>query len=108
MPTSEGGLVSSMMKAIAKTYPEAWIFKTVGNPFQMSGVPDLLVCVNGRLVGIEAKFARPGESHYHAAQRTTAGQDVQLMRINRAGGTAGVAVTVGEALALIEKALNDT
>ena len=30
-----------------------WHFKVFGNAFQESGIPDLLGCVNGRLIGLE-------------------------------------------------------
>lgn len=105
MPTNESGLVASIQKAIAERYPDVWVMKVVGGPYQMVGVPDLLVLVNGAFVGIEVKFQRPGESHEYAMSKTTAGQRVQLMKIERAGGTSGVATSVTEAIALIEQAL---
>lgn len=84
-----------------------WFFKVVGSPYQMSGVPDILVCIEGMLFGLEVKHQKPGESEQHARDRATPGQLVQIMRINRAGGKAGVVISVQEALALIEDGLND-
>lgn len=101
MPTNEAGLVVDIAKAILKAYPSVWMFKVVGGPYQMAGVPDLLACVDGLLVGMEAKFIRPGESHEHAVERATPGQRVQITRINASGGVAGVVTSSEEALALI-------
>lgn len=106
MPTNESALVTAIVKAIVVTYPGAWVFKVVGSPYQMAGVPDLLACVQGRLVGLEVKHARPGESKAHALSRTTPQQEVQIMRINRAGGVAGTVVSVTDALGLVERALS--
>lgn len=105
MPNNEAGLVGNIAKAIKKRYPSAWLFKVVGSPYQMTGVPDLLVVVNGLLVGAEVKFVRPGESREHALSRVTPGQRVQIQRINAAGGMAGAVTSVEEALDLIERGL---
>jgi hypothetical protein len=104
MPTNEAGLVAQIGKRIHKDYPDSWVMKVHGGPFQMAGVPDLLVCVDGYLIGLEVKFVRPGESSDHARLRATAQQRHQIRSINRAGGVAGVVVSVEEALALIERA----
>lgn len=108
MPTNESGLVTDIVKAIRRWYPGAWTFKVVGNPYQMTGVPDLLVLVNGRLVGLEVKFVRPGESVAHARGRATTGQLSQIRSIRDAGGVAGVVVSVNEALALVALAAGST
>lgn len=107
MATNEGKLVVEIVKAVHKKYPSAWIFKVVGSPYQMTGVPDLLVCVHGLLCGIEVKFPQPSESIEHARSRATPGQRVQIARINEAGGIAGVAVSVDEAMEIIERGLTN-
>lgn len=104
MPTNESQLVGLICRRLRKVYPGCWVFKVVGSPYQETGIPDLLVCVEGRLVGIEVKFQRPGESIEGALSRATPGQRVQIMRIRNAGGTAGVVTTVEGALDLIEEA----
>lgn len=101
MPTTEAGLQRSVVKAIARQWPGCWIFNVVGSPYQAAGVPDLLVCVQGQLFGVELKFQRPGESRAHAVERATPQQRAQIGRINRAGGVAGVVTTPKEALDLI-------
>lgn len=105
MPTNEAGVVASIQRAILEAYPGAWIFKVVGSPFQMSGVPDLLAVVEGHLFGLEVKYQRPGESRAAALERATPGQQVQILRLRRAGAVAGVVTTPAEALALIRTVL---
>lgn len=105
MPTNESGLQENVVKAIKRSYPLAWVFHPVGSPYQMTGVPDLLVVVDGLLIGIELKFPRPGESLQHARERTTTGQRMQIQAINRAGGMAGTAVSVENALDIVERGL---
>lgn len=102
----ETTLVNHMKAAILDSYPEAWVFKVFGNPYQTVGVPDLLVCVEGHLIAIEAKAQRQGESELHARSRVTATQTAQLEALRRAGATAGVALAVNEALYLVRLALS--
>lgn len=103
--STENHLSAAIRKAIAKEYPDSWVFHPVGNPYQEVGVPDLLVCVDGLLIGIEVKNPRPAETREHAMSRVTLVQQVQIRRINAAGGMAGAVVSVEEALALIERGL---
>lgn len=105
MPTSEATLVGAIVKAVEKRYPGCWVFKVVGSPFQMTGVPDLLVVVEGNLFGLEVKFQRPGESWKHARARVTPGQAVQIERLKRAGATADVITSASEAISVIDGAL---
>lgn len=70
----------------------------------MPGIPDLLICLDGLLIGIEIKFPRPGESVEHARARATSQQRRQIRLINDAGGMAGVVTSVQEALDLIRRA----
>jgi len=55
-----------------------------GGPDVPAGVPDLLVCVDGRFLAIEMKSA---------IGRTTRVQEYQLQKIRDAGGTAVVCRT---------------
>lgn len=105
MPRNEGQELLAIVKAVKTAYPESWIFKVHGDPYQMSGVPDLLICVRGLLVGAEVKFQRPGESADHARSRATPGQRIQIALINAAGGIAAVVLNPVETLALIERGL---
>lgn len=105
MPTNESGLVAEITKAVKARWPRAWVFKVVGGPYQMNGVPDLLICVEGILIGAEAKFLRPGESPDSARGRVTQLQRLQIKLINQAGGMAGVVMSVEDTIDLIERAL---
>lgn len=98
----ETKLVTKIKKAIEAAYPEGWVMKVTGGPYQMAGVPDLLVCIEGRLIGIEVKKQRGGESELHARSRVTPLQVAQLEKLRRAGATAGVVLSVEEALDLID------
>lgn len=104
--TSEAGVVKAIQRAVSREYPGAWILKTVGGPRQASGVPDLLLCVEGRFIGLEVKYQRPGESLQHALGRATRLQEYQLRAIREAGGVARVVTTVEDALSAVETALS--
>jgi hypothetical protein len=102
--TNENAVVAAIGKAIKKNYPTAYILKIHGGQYQESGIPDLLVCVDGLEVGIEVKHQKPGESREHALDRTTIKQRSHIQRIINAGGMAGVALDVDPALYLIQLA----
>ena len=104
--TNEKGVVAAISAAIYAKYPTAWVFKVVGGPFQMSGVPDLLVCVHGLLVGLEVKFQRPGESRAAALSRVTTRQAAVIRDIRAAGGMADAVLSSEEALSVIALALS--
>jgi hypothetical protein len=107
MAVRESILVGAIARAVHAHYPEAWIFKVAGGPYQVAGVPDLLVCIRGLMVGLEVKNQQPGETVEHARSRATPGQLVQIERITRAGGVAAVVVSVQEALDLLGRAVPD-
>jgi hypothetical protein len=104
--TNETGLVKAIVRAVKKQHPAAWIMKVHGGPMQMAGIPDLLICVNGLLVGAEAKHQKPGESEAHARGRATPIQRNMIHLINTAGGMAGVVLTPQETLDLIARGLD--
>jgi len=56
-----------------------WYCMPVGTGYGRSGVPDIIACCAGRLVGIECKAGKG---------RTTALQDREITRIHAAGGLA--------------------
>lgn len=102
MPSQpEGRLVEAIRRAISRKYPAAWTFKVAGGPYQTGGVPDVLVCVNGILVGIEVKARRAAESEEHALARVTLRQQAALNRMAEAGAVTGVALSVHDALEIV-------
>ncbi len=75
----------------------AWVFKVHGGdtPFQEVGIPDLLCCLDGKLMAFEVKL--PGE-------RPSPRQNRVLHRIEEAGGIAAVV----ESVAQVERILKRT
>ncbi len=61
----------------------AWWSMPIGSGFGKSGVPDFLVCHQGRFIAIETKA--PGR-----LKNPTAMQDIQLAAIRDAGGVSVV------------------
>lgn len=100
--TKESTLVSAIRRAVLARWPGSTAWKIHGGPHQVIGIPDLVCCVGGRMVGIEVKLQRPGESEEHARGRVTHHQRAQLDAINAAGGLGIVALSVEEALELTE------
>lgn len=103
-PTNEAGLVKQIAGAVKKKYPESWIMKVHGGPMQVAGIPDMLIVVDGRLIGAEVKHRKPRESEEHARGRATPIQRAQIEKLRAAGAVAGVVLSVEETLALIEQA----
>jgi penicillin-binding protein-related factor A (putative recombinase) len=101
-PTNETGLVKAIRNAITVKYPDAWVMKVHGGPFQQVGTPDILVCVKGQLFAFEVKHRKPGESAQHAMDRVTTAQWSQIERMRRAGAVADVVMAVDEVLHIIE------
>lgn len=64
-----------------KSQPNMWHLKTVGGAVQEAGVPDLLICKEGRFVAIELKRPKGTKQLSHI-------QRAQLERIGEAGGIA--------------------
>jgi hypothetical protein len=75
--TPEGKVKAEVKKYLATL--GAWYTMPAGTGFGSSGVPDFLVCHQGRFVGIETKA--PGK-----IKNTTTMQERQLQAISAAGG----------------------
>lgn len=93
-------LTNKIRKAVAAEWPQAFVVK-IGTGYQTAGIPDLLVCLDGKFIGLEVKCQRPGESIQHARERVTPRQHQMLYQIHLAGGTSAVVVTVEEALSVL-------
>ena len=92
----ESRLQRKIRKALESAFPGSFWFKVHGGPFQRAGLPDLLGCVRGTYIGIEVKM--PGKE-------PTKLQLNVMMRIHAAGGQAGYATSVEEALAYVAAAV---
>lgn len=67
-----------------------------------AGIPDLLICANGKFIGIELK---KNEAEKAAAMRKVTLQGFTLMEIRRAGGTAEYCCCVSEVREIIRRVL---
>jgi hypothetical protein len=71
--------VIAYLKALRQSGRRVWWVKLHGGPMQRSGVPDLLVVIDGRVVFVELKA--PGNEPSRLQEHTIA-------QIEAAGGTA--------------------
>ena len=76
MASTPEAKVKAKIKAILKAHG-AYYAMPIGTGLGNSGVPDFLVCHNGKFLGIEAKAGKG---------KTTALQEKNLRDIDRAGG----------------------
>lgn len=86
---SEKRIVTKILKVLRE---DGFWIKTHGGLFQRGGLPDVLGCFKGRFIGIEVK--KPGEEASEIQKYT-------LKEIIKAGGIAGVATSVEEALEIL-------
>lgn len=97
----EKDLVKKIIVALHKRYGHGiWILKTHGGPQQQSGVPDLLICLDGIFIGIEVKM--PGREN-----KVTDLQAETMKRIKEACGFAEMTSSVEGAFDIIDKALKE-
>lgn len=75
--TPEAKVKAAIRKILDTT--KAYYAMPIGSGYGNSGVPDFLVCHNGRFLGIEAKAGKG---------KTTALQEAHIARIKAAGGEA--------------------
>lgn len=100
---NETQLVSAITGSITGRWPNAWCLKVHGGGFQRAGVPDLLVCVDGHLFGLEVKHQKPGESEEAMLRRVTMLQRRELRDLANAGAVSAVVWSVEQALEIIEE-----
>lgn len=94
---AESRLVKAIRKALDDRYGAGgkWV-KIHGDGMQESGLPDIIGCLAGRFVALEAKM--PGEE-------PTPIQRFRLEQFSRAGGAVGVVYSVEQALEIAASAL---
>lgn len=73
----EGDVKQEVKKTLERM--GAWWFMPVPTGYGVKGVPDFIVCLNGRFVGIETKFGKNSPSKW---------QKLQLEKIASAEGLA--------------------
>jgi len=73
-------------------------FKVHGSEHMMAGLPDVIVCAEGKFLGLETKM--PGKRN-----NTSPRQDFVHEQIRNAHGVAAVVTSVREALDVVARAL---
>ena len=77
----ESELTHKFFTELRKQVPKMWYLKVHGDPMQKRGVPDFLLCINGKFVAIEFKIFRYG-------LKITPLQEHEIDKIHKAGGIA--------------------
>lgn len=79
---------------------EGWFcFKVHGSEYMMAGLPDVIVCAEGRFIGLETK-------HAETRSGTSTTQEFRHQQIREAGGHAQVVVTPAEAVRAVRRVLD--
>ena len=73
-------------------------FKVHGSEHMMAGLPDIIVCAEGKFIGLETKM--PSKRH-----NTSPRQEYVHTQIRAASGAAEVVCSVREAVAAVERAI---
>lgn len=79
-----------------KNYPRAWIYKP--SDFIHSGIPDLLICIDGLFIAIELKVPGLGKK-----SEATPIQQAELNAILNAGGRTAVCHSKNEVEQFIDE-----
>jgi len=88
----EKDITAAIMRYL-KTLPDCWRFKTHGGMYGTSGVPDIIVCLNGRFIAFEVKTE---------TGKLTKLQESTLSRIKAAKGKAFKVTSVSEVREIIK------
>ena len=70
-----------------------WVMKVWGNGMQRSGIPDLIMCVDGAFVALETKIG------YNKASKL---QEYEIKKINESGGYASTCYSMDEFLKTVD------
>lgn len=86
--------IISAVKEYLKTVDNCFFWKEHGGQFGQAGIPDIIVCLNGRFLALEVKTEKG---------KTTVLQAVTLRKIQKSGGTAEVVRSVDDVKLIIQK-----
>ena len=95
MPTEK--TITKNIQVWLKQQPGVFFYKVHGDPFQTAGLPDLILCVSGRFVGLEVK--QPGKKPTPLQTRT-------LEKIKEAGGASAIVTSLDEVKEIISTNFN--
>lgn len=97
MSQPESRIQRTIQEALrAKGY---FCFKVHGSEYMMAGLPDLIVCAEGKFIGLEVKLPS-------TRNNTSPRQRLVHTQIEHAGGVAQVVCSAAEALEVIQEALS--
>lgn len=91
---NESDITKRILKYL-KTLPRCFCWKEHGGIYGTSGIPDIIVCLDGRFIALEVKTPKG---------RTTPLQDASIRKILNSGGFACVVHSVEEAKTAVEEA----
>jgi hypothetical protein len=93
-------IVNKIRDALKRAYPDKiFIFKSAGGPFQQPGLPDLMMCIEGRFIGIEVKTPNTKSNITKLQQHT-------LDEIGKAGGLGFVCWSAEDAVIKVGQWMN--
>lgn len=91
---NESDITKSILKYL-KTLPRCFFWKEHGGIYGTSGIPDIIVCIDGRFIALEVKTQKG---------KTTPLQNAAIRKIHSSGGFAFVVRSVEEAKNAIDSA----
>lgn len=91
---NESDITKSILKYL-KTLPRCFFWKEHGGIYGTSGIPDIIVCIDGRFIALEVKTQKG---------KTTPLQNAAIRKIRSSGGFAFVVRSVEEAKNAINSA----
>lgn len=97
----ESILVNAIRQEIEARFTGCLVLKIHGGPFQVAGIPDLLIFSDGKSYALEVKVQRPGESVERARKRVTPLQVNMIRRFRSNGIIADCVTSPAEALAVM-------
>lgn len=92
---NESDITKSILKYL-KTLPRCFFWKEHGGIYGTSGIPDIIVCIDGRFIALEVKTQKG---------KTTPLQNAAIRKIRSSGGFAFVVRSVEEAKNAINSAM---